>query len=213
MKKTLLVLFSVVAVAGLIYATEIDYGYVTKRATAATNYLAAGQTSQGTMCADVIFPAEASTTIRLLSLDATNDTAAAQGTIRFYSGTARTTVTATHADTVTNVAVASSDAFSPGDVVVFQRKTLTNTIDLIAQTLINTNGSTNLIFTNAIGIALTSNDYVYKMGKVVTNAMGIGTYRRDGPGIFAAQLRQPMLLRLLGTNSAITINHATVKYE
>ena len=180
-------------------ATEIDYGYVTKQASGTTN-------------ADVIFAAASTKTIRLVSLDVTNNSPVV-GLVRYYGGTERAQVTNAALSTATNFLVSSSGNLASNDIVVIQKATLTNTTDLVTGQVWGVQGGTNIQLTGQIGIALAAGDAVYRMSTVVTNIYGYGNYRENGEAIFACQLRQPLLIRAVGTNTVTAVPHATIHYD
>ena len=177
-------------------SAEIDYGYVTK-------------TNWGTTSAQVIFPANNSSQIRLLSLEVTNDVASS---LKIYGGTFQTRCTNAALTSDTNFFASSASSFASNDIVVIQ-KNLTNSTALYTNQVWGTTAS-NIIMIGAFGVAITTNDILYKMGAVEITSLGTGLARMDNGGaLFASQLRMPLLVQLSGATAAARINRATAKFE
>ncbi len=197
MKRKLTVLTLIAAFCFLLSALaqtlNLDYGYVTKRANGATN-------------AEAIFPAAQGKIARLVSYDVTSD--AAGGILKLQGGTYAATISVAALSTATNCAVLANLYLVANDDVVFQKADGT----VFSGTVYSTNAVTNINLSAQLGTALAAGDRVYRMGLLATNAIGTNTVRKDGPGLFAAPLRNPIRLLSWGATTATAINSATVAY-
>jgi len=186
-----------VALLGLVLsagAAVLDYGYVSKGATGTTNTV-------------LVFPANNTKSIRLVTLDAQTDLATAN--LKLYGGTARASVAATAATGQAVIQVSNSGTIDTNDIIVLQKADGTTghaTVSTVA-------GFTNITCAANIPIALAVGESVYRMSDVRTlRPASTNELRLTGDALFGAQLRNPILIDVQGT-SAGRINNAVVKYD
>lgn len=171
---------------------NLNYGFVSKRGNGATN-------------AEVIFPAQPDTIIRLTSYDVTGD--GASSILKLQAGTYSATLTNAALSTATNVSLYGNSYIVAGDNVVFQKADNT-----VFSALVDTTNGVQLTFASQLGTALAAGDKVYRMGITHTNGIGAATVRKDGQAIFAAPLRNPLRLITWSNTTATAINSATAAY-
>ncbi len=174
----------------------VKSGYVSQGATASTNQ------------SQVVFPADPTKTIRLLSVSAVGIASGDLLTLMTCL-TNYTTVTVSNAVSATNIAIGSTLNFASNDVVVIQ-----DANDIVWQGVVwGTNGGTNLIFTNMITAGFATNSAVYRMSDLSYQTVISNSYvRLSSECLLGAPRRRPVLVKAAGTAGDL-INWATVHYD
>ncbi len=184
------------ALAAVVYAATPTYKTLTRTGTAA-------------LPAQIIFAADPSTQIRIVNITWESDTNVAVVSIR--TGVTPFVITATNANSATNITINATNGLTAGDTLVLQKANGYCT-NALCYTGIGTNTTSVTLGAGGFGIAAAIGDEIYDMSAATTITLGATTNAINGEAIYVGNNARPLLLLVTPANVGNKVT-ASARYE
>lgn len=166
----------------------------------------------GTSGAEVIFPADPTTQLRLVSIQWQSDTNTAL--LEFQSGVgAYSCLRTNRATTDTTQEVASTAGLITNRWLIYQRADGPFATNFKALIVATNNGTNIILGSGGFGTITRAGDSLYTMGETNSVFIGATTNWQNGEALYVGNVGRPIKVQLTPALTTNRIRQATAKYE